>query len=57
MGFLNENNSLTYFTILGELSAGLVFNRGLFQDLRLFLITIEHYQGARKDIPTYNLIV
>ena len=29
--FLNENNSLAYFAILGELSSGLYFSVGFFQ--------------------------
>ena len=45
MGFLNENDSLAYFAILGELSSGLSFYCGLSQDSRVF----SHYQLAFSE--------
>ena len=50
MGFSNENDSLAYFAILGELSSGLSFTVGFFKT-KFALIISWLFQGARKDIP------
>ena len=57
MGFLNENDSLAYFAILEELSSGLSFNPGIFQDFWFSLIISGLFQGARKDIPRNILML
>ena len=56
MGFLNENDSLTYFAILGELLSGLSFTVGFFQDLKFYLIISWLLQGAKKDMP-HNILM
>ena len=38
VGFLNENDSLAYFAILGELLSALSFTVGFFQDSDLKLV-------------------
>ena len=50
MGFLNENDSQTYFAILRELSSGLSFTGGLFLYFKFSLIITWLFQGARKVI-------
>ena len=41
MGFLNKDDSLAYFSILGELSSGLPSTAGFFKTL-----SFSHYQLA-----------
>ena len=56
MGFLNENDSFTYFAILGELSSGLSLTMG-FSRLSIFSqFFCELFQGARRDIPRNTLM-
>ena len=47
MGFLNENDSLAYFAILGKLPSGLFFTVGFFKTFKFFLIFSWHFQGQR----------
>ena len=47
MGFLNENNSLAYFEILGELSSGLSLTVG-FCKTWFSLIISRLFQGPGK---------
>ena len=47
---LNENDSLAYFAILGELSLGMSFTVGFFKTLS-FLIISWLFQGGSKDMP------
>ena len=56
MGFFNENDSLAYFAILGELSSGLSFTVGFLKTLKFSLIISWLFQGARKDIPSKALM-
>ena len=49
MGFLNENDCLVYFAILGELSPGLSFAMyGLCQDFEFSLIISWLFQGQGR---------
>ena len=50
MGFLNVNDSVAYFAILGELSSGLSFIVGFFKTFTFSLIISWLFQDARKDI-------
>ena len=50
MGFLNENDSLAYFEILGELSSGLSFTVGLFMTLSFLLLLAGFF---RRQGRTY----
>ena len=45
MGFLNENDSLAYFAILGELSSGLSFTVGFVQDFKVSFIVSWLFQA------------
>ena len=45
MGFLNENDSLAYSAILGELSSGLSFTVGFFQDLSFLSLLFGFLRG------------
>ena len=55
MGFLNENDSLAYFEILGELPSGLSFTVGFIMTLCFLLLSVG-FSGARKDIPRITLM-
>ena len=60
MGFLNENDSLAYYAILGELSPGLSFTIGFFKaflDLRKVHSTPKHqlrFYPTREHFPPLN---
>ena len=45
MGFLNENDSLAYFAILGELSSGLSFIVGFFKTLSFLSLLVGFFLG------------
>ena len=45
MGFLNENDSLAYFEILGDLSSGLSFTLGFFKTLSLLSLFVDFFRG------------
>ena len=49
MGFLNENDSLSYFAILGELSLGLSFTVGFFKTLRLLSLLASFLEFRGKE--------
>ena len=53
MDFLNENDGLAYFAILGELSSGLSFTVGFFKILN-FLSLLVGFLG--NDIPRQTLM-
>ena len=55
MGFLNENDSLAYFEILGELSSDLSFTVGFFM-IKFSLVISCLFQGVRKGIPRNTLM-
>ena len=55
MGFLNENDSLAYFSNLKELSSGLSFTVGFFKT-KFTLIISWLFHWARKDIPCNTLM-
>ena len=57
MEFLNENDSLAYYAILGELSSGLSLTVGFFQDVWFSLIISGLFQEARKDITCSTLMI
>ena len=48
MGFLNENDSLAYFAILGELSSGLSFNVGFFKTLSFLSLLVGFFRGQGR---------
>ena len=48
MGFLNENDSLAYFEILGELPAGLSFTVGFFMTLSFLLLSVGFFRGQGR---------
>ena len=50
MGFLNENDSLAYFAILGELSSGLPFTVGSFKTLSFLSLLVGFFRG---QVRTY----
>ena len=50
MGFLNENNSLAYFAIFGELLSGLSFTVGFFKTLSFLSLSVGFF---RKQGMTY----
>ena len=45
MGFLNENDSLAYFAILGELSSGLSFTVGFLKTLSFLSLLVGFFRG------------
>ena len=45
MGFFNENDSLAYFVVLGELSSGLSFTVGFFKTLSLLSLSVGFFRG------------
>ena len=45
MGFLNENDSLAYYAILGELSPGLSFTIGFFKAFDFLLLSVALSRG------------
>ena len=56
MGFLNENDSLAYFAILGELSSGLSFTVGFFKT-KFFLIISWFFQGKERHTSQHPNIL
>ena len=56
MGFLNENDSLAHFAILGELSSLLLFTVGIFKTFKFSLAVSWLFQGAKNDIPCNTLM-
>ena len=56
MDFLNENNSLAYFEILGELSSCLSFIVGFSKSFKFSLIISWLCQRARADLLGNTLI-
>ena len=48
MGFLNENDSLAYFEILGELSPGLYFTVGFFMTLSFLSLSVGFFRGKPR---------
>ena len=56
MGFLNENDSLAYFAILGELSSGLSFTVGFFKALSFLSLLVGFFWVERKDITINTLM-
>ena len=45
MGFLNENFSLVYFAILGELLSGLSLTLGFFKTFGFLLLLLGFFKG------------
>ena len=48
MGFLNENDSLAYFAILGGLSSGLSFTVGFFKTLNVLSLLVGFVRGQGR---------
>ena len=48
MDFLNENDSLAYFAILGELSSGLSFTVCFFKTLRFLSVLVGSFMGQGR---------
>ena len=48
MGFFNENDSLAYFAILGELSSGLSFTAGFFNTLSFLSLLVGFFRGQGR---------
>ena len=48
MGFLNENDSLAYVAILGELSSGLSFTVGFFKTLIFLSLLVGFFRGQGR---------
>ena len=48
IGLLNENDSLAYFTILGELSSGLSFTVGFFKTLSFLSLLVGFSRGQGR---------
>ena len=48
LGFLNENDSLAYFAVLGELSLGLSFAVGFFKTLSFLSLSVGFLRGQGK---------
>ena len=53
MGFLNENDNLAYFAILGQSSSGLSFTVGFFKPLSFLLLLVGLF---REQARTYLAI-
>ena len=53
MGFLNENDSLAYFAILGELSSTLSFIVGFFKTLS-FLSLLVCFSGGKEGFTSQH---
>ena len=47
MGGLNENGSLVYFAVLGELSSGLSFTVGFFKTLGFLSLLVGFFRGKK----------
>ena len=48
MDFLNENDSLAYFAILGELSSGLSFAVGFFETVSFLSLLVGFFRGEER---------
>ena len=48
MGFSNENDSLAYFEILGELPSGLSFTVGFFMTFKVILLSVGFFRGQGR---------
>ena len=58
MGFLNENDSLVYFAILGELSSGLSFTVGFLKTFCFLSLLVGFFRGqGRTHILQQHSIV
>ena len=57
MGFLNENDSLAYFAILGKLSSGLSFTVSLFKTLSCLSLLADFFRGQGKSYLAIHVLV
>ena len=48
MGFLNESDSLAYFSIFGESSSGISFTAGFFKPLSFLSSLVGFFRGQEK---------
>ena len=58
MGVLNENDTLAYFAILGDLSLVLSSTVGFLKTLIFLTLSVISwpFQGAKKDIPRKTIM-
>ena len=56
MSFLNENDSLAYSAIFGELSLGLSFTVGFFKTLAFLLLSVGFFQEGHTSQHPHVLV-
>ena len=52
MGFLNENDSLAYYAVLGELLPGLSLTIGFFKAFDFLLLSVGFIEGPGRTYLT-----
>ena len=56
MGFLNENDNLAYFAILGNCRQVCLLLWAFFKTSSFLSLIVGFFQGAKKDMPRNTLI-